>query len=764
MSLQIKNRGLVSIIVPIYNAEKWLGYCLNSIMAQTYPWFEAILVNDGSSDGSLQICREYAAIDSRFHVISVENGGVSRARNLGIDAAKGQWLAFIDSDDVPASNLLECLLGGVTSDEIGLVISSALMVDFSVPEQNKIRLCSDWLDPNGCTLSHSEFRSKLMQLIWHTSLFESPWGKLYSLPLWKKLKLRFPAELSLGEDFVTNLQYYEDCKNVAFVNRELYYYNNTSSTTSLTHIYRPDLFETKMYLMHCLLEHLGGEGNLHGEEWNCYCNYVAHTGLRCLKDAALNSQFPNDSARIHEIHKILSDPLFERCCQQATWIPDEFKETRKLLTAGNEKRLLSRMQRLKKVSRRPSKREGLHFKTKVKHGLQSLLRPLQRLFRFSSRLQTETLTQLSQNIRSDVSAIASKNEQLSETVHNLEAAFWQATQRFVQLQISELRQKKKALMLATAEHQNIGDAAITLAEQYILQQQFPEYYQVEFSTYEFEQKFDFLQAIVNPQDILFINGGGNLGSLYLEEEELHRRIIQNFPCNPIIILPQSIYFANDINGQQQLALSSQIYNHHPNLTIYARGSESLSLARKYFPNAQSYLMPDLVLALHRDYALERKGILVNLREDQESLLAEDKEKFLAQLQELHQDIEQRSNMAPADISRVQRAAVVNSELMCYASHKVVITDRLHGMLFSVATNTPCVVLDNVTGKSGEMYRTFFRDAKGIVYLGTNLERLKQAVVNALALTTPQYPVFAQLNFEKLRKNFDLMQATNHGDR
>ena len=65
MSLQIENHGLVSIVIPVYNAEKWLGYCLNSVMAQTYPWFEAILVNDGSSDASLQICEAYVAIDAR---------------------------------------------------------------------------------------------------------------------------------------------------------------------------------------------------------------------------------------------------------------------------------------------------------------------------------------------------------------------------------------------------------------------------------------------------------------------------------------------------------------------------------------------------------------------------------------------------------------------------------------------------------------------------------------------------------------------------
>ena len=776
MSLQIENHGLVSIVIPVYNAEKWLGYCLNSVMAQTYPWFEAILVNDGSSDTSLQICEAYAAIDARFHAISVENGGVSRARNLGIANTKGKYLTFLDSDDAMTADALERMVNAAISSHHQLVVGNMLMVDFSSPDTPRTLLSSSWAGERERTYDADAFQKNRMRLIYHTSLLEGPCAKLYDLTLWKQLHLQFPPDLSLGEDFVTNLQYYANCNGVTFLNKTIYYYNNESQSASLTHRYRPDLFDIKMHLMDVLLKHLGGEETLCNEEKVCFYNYVTHTGLKCIKEAALNSQLASDSSRISEIQKILSDPLFAHCCQQATWMPDEFQRARGLLVLGHEKDLLRYMRH---VREKPPRRNTVLCKTKIKHGLQSLLFPLQRLFRFSNRLQTEELTNqfraqaealtalsnerteeltnIGRRIQDNIADIALTDKQILNAVHNLEVASWQQTQRFVQLQISELRQKKKALMLGTAEHQNIGDAAITLAEQYVLQQQFPEYYQVEFSTYEFERKFSFLQAIVNPQDILFIQGGGNLGSLYLEEEELHRRIVQNFPCNPIIILPQSICFTKDENGQRQLALSERIYNHHQNLTIYTRGRESLSLAQKYFPNAHNYLMPDMVLALHRDYALERKGILVNLREDSESLLAKDKENILVQLQELHQEIEQRSNIASEDISRIQRATVVNTELMCYAGHKVVITDRLHGMLFAVATNTPCVVLDNATGKSGDVYRTFFQNSKGIIYLGTDLEHLKRAVVNVMSLAMPQYPILAQLDFEELRKNFDLVQ-------
>lgn len=752
MSLQIKNRGLVSIIVPIYNAEKWLGYCLNSIMAQTYPWFEAILVNDGSSDGSLQICREYAAIDSRFHVISVENGGVSRARNLGIDAAKGQWLAFIDSDDVLTTDALERMVDAAAKTKCQLVVGNMLMIDFSAPNAHGTLLSSRWAGEGERTYDANEFQKNRMQLIYHTSLLEGPCGKLYDLALWKQLHLQFPLTLSLGEDFVTNLQYYAKCNGVTFLNRTVYYYNNESQSDSLTHQYRCDLFDIKMYLMKRLLEHLGGVDNLHGEEWNCFCNYVTNTGLKCLNEAALNPHIAGDENRIEEIHKILTDPLFANCCPHATWMPDEFQGIRKLLVSGHEKQLLLRIQSMAKRKKVTATHRTVHLKAKIKKVIKTGLYPVQRAFQILNKLQTEELAGRG-DAANNLSAVNSTHAQILEAIHRLENASWQETQRFVQLQVSELRQKKKALMLATAEHQNIGDAAITLAEQYVLQQQFPEYYQVEFSTYEFENKFEFLQAIVTPQDILFINGGGNLGNLYLEEEEVHRRIIQTFPNNPIIILPQSICFTDDENGRRQLALSEQVYNRHKNLTIYARGNEGLAFSRRHFSHAHTHLMPDMALALHRDYGIEREGILVTLREDNESLIAKEKDKILMELQGLHQPIKQRNNIAPEDISRVSRASVVNAELMYYAGCRVVVTDRLHGMLFAVATNTPCVVLENSTGKSGDVYRTFFQDSNAIIYLANDLEHLSRAVSKVMESGSPQYPILKNLNYQKLRDYF-----------
>ena len=112
---------MISVIVPVYNVEEYLEECLNSIQHQTYTDIEVILVNDGSRDGSKEICERYCQQDSRFHLINQENKGLSGARNRGMTESKGEFITFVDSDDVIKDDMLEQLLKHMTSEEMDIV-------------------------------------------------------------------------------------------------------------------------------------------------------------------------------------------------------------------------------------------------------------------------------------------------------------------------------------------------------------------------------------------------------------------------------------------------------------------------------------------------------------------------------------------------------------------------------------------------------------------------------------------------------------------
>lgn len=121
---KINDDLLISVIIPVYNAEKYLEQCLNSIKNQTYKNFEVIIVNDGSKDNTDSICKKFAQSDSRFRYFSKENGGVSSARNFGLDNANGHYITFIDGDDWVEHNHLEILIKSITENNSDIAICS----------------------------------------------------------------------------------------------------------------------------------------------------------------------------------------------------------------------------------------------------------------------------------------------------------------------------------------------------------------------------------------------------------------------------------------------------------------------------------------------------------------------------------------------------------------------------------------------------------------------------------------------------------------
>ncbi len=755
-----KNRPLVSIVIPVYNAEKYLGYCLNSVMSQTYTQLEVILINDGSTDGSLAICQRYADMDPRFRVFDIPNGGVSGARNLGVSKAEGSYIAFVDSDDTIHPEMIEQMVAAEEEYHTGLIVGNVQMVDFSTGKVLPTRLSSECVGTHR-RLSAEEFKNRRMQLIWLTSLLEGLYGKLYSTDTWKKNHVQCPVGVSLGEDFIANLQYFAACQGVYFLDQTVYYYNNIQNSNSLTHQYRPDLFQTKMMLMDELEKHLGGIARLSGEALTCFYNYVASSGLYCV-ERLRQAQGVAAEEKQRILRLICGDARFMEALNKAAFIHPQYARYVPLLRHGRMDKLLRLPLANEASSQKQAPRQdtpaqptpGLANRT-LRKGLQisvRLLGPralsgkLQRLeqclaefgiretmsrYGFSSRkrLVRSLVARLDALLPAMIDASRTHAQDVKDHIYITEQRQNRMLQRLL---VNDLRQKKKALLLCTAEHQNIGDAAITLAEQAILRRHFPDYFQIEYSTYESPEQYAFIQSIVNEDDIIFISGGGNLGSAYAEEEELHRRVVTDFPFNKIIILPQTISFAADEQGRRELALSQKAYNAHPDLIIFARGQQSLDFARAHFSGAQSFLAPDVVMALRRRYALDRAGILLCLREDGEGVLSPQQRQEVHRLA-LRQDVavERSTNMALHDVSREMRSAVVHAELRRFAGKRLVITDRLHGLIFALVTGTPVIVLRTANQKITEYYDAFLKDAEGCCYIGADMEKLEAAMQGLL---------------------------------
>ena len=189
---------MISVIIPVYNAERYLCGCLDSVLRSEYHDFELILVNDGSTDGSLSICEEYAARDSRVRLISQENRGASAARNRGIDACRGDWVVFVDADDMISPNFL----GLVVRDEYQG--QDLLLFDFARSEAD---LAETVPTPETLWFGRARRQELFRSLLLRTQLMEggnlnfvSPCGKAYRRELLEAASIRFSPELSFGED------------------------------------------------------------------------------------------------------------------------------------------------------------------------------------------------------------------------------------------------------------------------------------------------------------------------------------------------------------------------------------------------------------------------------------------------------------------------------------------------------------------------------------------------------------------------------------
>lgn len=211
----MKNFPLVSIIVPIYNSEKTLIRCIESILVQSYKNFEVLLIDDGSTDNSFKICTSYTQKDKRLKAYHIKNGGVSSARNYGLKIAQGEYITFIDSDDYILDHYLEHLL----SKNSDLVICG--FKDMPMPNGNEI-----YLEEN--TYNDKTIGSLLTKEL-NSMLFKSVWSKLFKSEIIHSQRLAFNTKLFLGEDSIFVLQYLYYCTSISTIpNVDYMYYIPTS--------------------------------------------------------------------------------------------------------------------------------------------------------------------------------------------------------------------------------------------------------------------------------------------------------------------------------------------------------------------------------------------------------------------------------------------------------------------------------------------------------------------------------------------------------
>ena len=328
---------MISIIVPVYNVAPYLPQCLDSLVNQTYRDLEIICVNDGSTDDSLQILREYEDRDRRVKVINQTNQGLSGARNTGIEKAEGEWMMFVDSDDWMDIQCCETLIQNIneTTDlcffnyirESNRKSSPQYIFDkerrFYTP-QNIHQLYVRLIAPTEKELAHPE---KLDSL-------STAWGKIYKSSIIKEHQIQFVSTKEIGtEDLLFNVYYFTWIKEAIYLPNPFYHYRK-NNITSLTKLYKPRLAEQWELLFSKIEEWIRPMNDLDLEEAIQYRRALSLIGQ------GLNITFSNQSI-INQYHHLLHIIQEEKYKTAITALPlDYFPIHWKLFYGMAQKRLV----------------------------------------------------------------------------------------------------------------------------------------------------------------------------------------------------------------------------------------------------------------------------------------------------------------------------------------------------------------------------------------------------------------------------------------
>lgn len=318
---------MVSIIVPVFNAEKYLNECVVSVIAQINGDWELIFVNDGSTDSSLAICNKFLQNDSRFRLINQTNQGVSAARNNALDVVRGEWVTFLDSDDrlfSYALNLIE-----ECDDDVGAVFGNSMKV-LSDGNYTKDNLKIDSKELIHSILNFPDFikNHNYIKAINNNNNW-SCWGKFFRTQIINDNKIRFNTHLKLGEDLLFCLEYYRNIDKVCLNNSHIYFYRENNF--SATHRFRTDRITNTKTLLAQVFDCIKSDEAFFKD----YYHFVVDRLITCIKLYYNSPECPFTLGQKNEdLRELCSDKLIAKAIRGCSY---------KNLSSGKKTNLIYKM-------------------------------------------------------------------------------------------------------------------------------------------------------------------------------------------------------------------------------------------------------------------------------------------------------------------------------------------------------------------------------------------------------------------------------------
>ncbi|MBQ9314472.1 MAG: glycosyltransferase [Clostridia bacterium] len=623
---------LVSVIIPIYNIEVYIKRCVNSIINQTYKNIEILLIDDGATDNSGKICDELAKQDSRIKVFHKVNGGLSDARNYGIEKSKGKYITTIDGDDFVSEDYVEHLYRLLIDNnaDISSTNRNMLYEDMYNGVIEKAELFNNY--PVTKVFSSFDYLKELLS----SKLPHEAWAKLYKKEIFEKEK--YTKGLKVFEDLEFIVRVLQNNQLKIACNTSMFDYYYRMRDTSIMNEKYNDYWEKELIFYVSLL---------HSEALkDCYGIVSSLLTIMCRRN----------------INKILAEnePYY-------------------------------RFKNIQPIAREVKLKYYKNYKDRMKMLILRFFPLLLFIFLKINRRDKEKI-KFEKRFNKYLQVCRKNNEQLH-------------------------------LIFNGPKTGNLGDYAILFAEEKKLDMEGKRHFSI--SSKEFVYFFaDDLYKKVSKEDIIYITGGGNTGTLWRQEQTRINKVLDVFKDNKIIIFPQTIYYADDEFGQECFEKDLKFYQKCSNLEFQCRDKKTFDFVTQRI-NIPAVLTKDIALSLdYRHFNYNRSGIIFCFRNDLEMNIQENQRKMIIDMIEKKYQDEKFEFIDTVlkekeEYTYEEAKKEFNQMIKKFASSKLIITDRLHGMIFATITDTPCIAINNLSGKVKGVYDTIKEESSNIIFIENN---------------------------------------------
>ena len=725
---------VLSVIIPVYNVEKYLAECLESVLEQSFENIEIICVNDGSTDSSEDILKKYAMRDSRIKIISQDNAGLSEARNVGIRAAAGKYIYFVDSDDVVEQNAFELCVNDMEKRELEYLCFNVIGFGEEIDNIKRAGFLNRtyykrYLNEEKIYSGQELFR----ELVGRNSFIVTTWSCMLLKSAVIEHDLFFHKGI-LYEDEGWMFIVLMSLSRCGCLNKTLY--KNRVRSNSIT---MSSISFDNAYGIFASMSDIGKYISSHPE-----CVERGEQGVpeieRAIKLQKIAITRYQNIENEEKLRRELLEPedrvLFEQMIAYPSEIKDEVAKRNKENAKLKEKVKAQKaeIEKLKKKNKTLEKQNS-----KLKKLKKSKSYRIGRMITLPYRKFKSFLKKLRKSQTPPENKSASAVFETAPVCENKSAIDKETNRNIVWL-------------LGTPEHKNMGDQFIAQEQVNFIRALLPDAEIIEYSDAEIKkQKYAQLDEI-EPSQLVCLHGGGNIGTLWAGHEEFRERVINHCKNNPIIIFPQSIFYSDDKASQTALSRAKGFYRGN-NLTLFCRDRVSFEFAKENF-ECRSYLVPDIVMwrSEKPEHSLERNGVLTLFRSDIERKLTdEDEDRIENILASRFSSIEEFDMVIKGSkITQENRREKNDMMLSVVSSAECAVTDRLHGMVLCAVTGTPCVVLSNGYHKVEGCYEwlkelcyiTFIRDIN-------ELDSAIDSVMNCCDRTYPDSEM--QRSFAPLRE-------------